>query len=179
MKKNQSRDDGPLHQTVAEGFEFKSGRKSIAVEFTEQKLSAQAGSATFWSWLHGTNWAKTLADHLPHPGSRSNNHLPAVAKALAFMHGMLCEARKLTHVAYFRRDPLVPELLGIKRVTSQSTLSRFFGGFGSAGTNLRSFRPLWRCIGVPTWFGPGSRKFKTGVKPDRAAGLMLEKLILG
>jgi len=35
------------------------------------------------------------------------------------------------------------------------------------------------CIGLPTWFGPGSRKFKTEVKPDRAAGLMLEKLILG
>ncbi len=60
------------------------------------------------------------------------------------MHGLLGEARKLTHVAYFRRDPLVPELLGIRRVPSQSTLSRFFAGFGSAGANLSCFRPLWR-----------------------------------
>ena len=43
MKKNQSQDDGPLHQTVAEGIEFKVGVKSIAVEFTEQQLSAHAG----------------------------------------------------------------------------------------------------------------------------------------
>ena len=60
------------------------------------------------------------------------------------MHGLLCDARKLTQVAYLRRDPLVPELLGIKRVASQSVLSRFFRGFDSAGDNLRCFRPLWR-----------------------------------
>ena len=143
MKKNQSEDDSPLHQTVAKGFEFKSGGKSIAVEFTGQKLSAHAGSAVFWAWLHGTRWGAKLAEQLPHT-LRSNNRLPAVAKALAFTHGLLCEARKLTHVAYFRRDPVVPELLGIPRVPSQSSLSRFFAGFSSAGVNLRCFRPLWR-----------------------------------
>jgi len=77
----------------------------------------------------------------------SNNHLTAVEKALAFTHGLLCEARKLTHLAYFRRDPVVPELLGIRRVASQSSFSRFFSGFTSAGANLRCFRPLWHwCI---------------------------------
>lgn len=147
MKANQSEDDGPLHQTVAEGFEFKAGEKSIAVEFTEQKLSAHAGSATFWAWLHGTNWRETLAAQLPHRTPTSNNHVTPLAKALAFAHGLLCEARKLTHVAFFRRDPMVPELLGIRRVASQSTLSRFFAEFGSAGSNLRCFRPLWRwCV---------------------------------
>ena len=147
MKKNQSEDDSPLHQTVAAGFEFKAGAKSIAVEFTEQKLSAHAGSAIFWAWLHGTRWGETLAQQLPHRRAQSNNHLTPLAKALAFAHGLLGEARKLTHVAYFRRDPLVPELLGIRRVASQSSLSRFFAGFTSAGTNLRCFRPLWQwCV---------------------------------
>jgi Transposase DDE domain group 1 len=144
MKKNQSEDDGPLHQTVAEGFEFKVGAKSIAVEFAGQKLSAHAGSATFWGWLHSTNWAAVLGRQLPHPPPLSNNHLTPVAKALAFTHGLLGEARKLTHVAYFRRDPVVPELLGIRRVASASTLSRFFSGFTAAGKNLTCFRPLWR-----------------------------------
>ena len=118
MKKNQSQDDSPLHQTVAEGFKFKAGAKSIAVEFTEQQLSAHAGSATFWAWLHGTRWGETLARQLPHRLPCSNNHLLPLEKALAFTHGLLCEARKLTHVAYFRRDPLVPELLGIRRVAA-------------------------------------------------------------
>jgi len=147
MKKNQSRDDSLPHQPVAGGFEFKSGGKSIAVEYTAQKLSAHAGSAVFWGWLQGTSWRATLGAHLPHGAPQSNNHLRAVDKALAFTHGLLCEARKLTHVAYFRRDPLVPELLGIRRVASQSSLSRFFAGFTSAGANLRCFRPLWRwCV---------------------------------
>jgi hypothetical protein len=74
----------------------------------------------------------------------SNNNLLPLEKALAFMHGLLCDARKLTHVAYLRRDPVVPELLGVRRVASQSVLSRFFAGFDSAGTNLRCFRSLWR-----------------------------------
>ena len=60
---------------------------------------------------------------------------------------MLCEARELTQVAYPRRDPLVPELLGIRRVARQSVLTRFFQGFTSAGQNLSCFRPLWqRCL---------------------------------
>lgn len=144
MKKNQSEDDGPLHQTVAEGFEFKVEGKSIAVGFTEQKLSAHAGSAVFWAWLHGTDWVRTLGAQLPHRRPTSNNHLTPLEKALAFTHGLLGAARKLAQVAYLRRDPLVPELLGIERVASASVLSRFFGGFTSAGKNLACFRPLWR-----------------------------------
>ncbi|MEN9401555.1 MAG: hypothetical protein RL091_258, partial [Verrucomicrobiota bacterium] len=34
MKKTQSQDVGPLHQTVARRYEFKNGRKAIAVGFT-------------------------------------------------------------------------------------------------------------------------------------------------
>jgi hypothetical protein len=144
MKKNQSQDESPLHQTVAEQVEFECGGKSIAVGFTEQKLSAHAGSATFWGWLHSTDWKRMLQVQLPHRQPTSNNHLTPVEKALAFTHGLLGAARKLTQVAYLRRDPLVPELLGIERVASASVLSRFFSGFTSPGKNLGCFRPLWR-----------------------------------
>jgi hypothetical protein len=143
MKTTQSSGTRPVHQTVAPGFNFKSGGKSIAVEFTDQKLSAQAGSAVFWAWLHPSGWSKALAAALPHPPALSNNRLSALDKALAFIQGLLCDARKLTQVAYLRRDPLVPELLAIQRVASQATLSRFFAGFGSAAANLRCFRALW------------------------------------
>jgi hypothetical protein len=146
MKTTQSLGTRPIHQTVAPTFKFKSGGKAIAVEFTDQRLSAHAGSATFWSWLHPLGWTKTLARALPHT-PLSNNRLAPLAKALSFIQGLLCEARKLTHVAYLRRDALAPELLNIARVPSQSSLSRFFAGFGSAAVNLRCFRPLWHwCI---------------------------------
>jgi Transposase DDE domain group 1 len=144
MKTSQSSGTSPDHQTVASSLEFKAGQKSIAISFTDQKLSPHAGSATFWAWLHPRGWIQTLAQALPHPLPTSNNHLLPLEKALAFMQGLLCAARKLTHVAYLRRDPLVPELLGIQRIASQSALSRFFAGFDSAGANLRCFRPLWR-----------------------------------
>ena len=144
MKTTQSWGTRPVHQRVAEGFEFKSGGKAIAIEFTDQRLSPHAGTATFWGWLRPLDWVQRLTDALPQPLPTSNNHLLPIEKALAFMQGLLCEARKLTHVSYLRRDPLVPDLLGIRRVASQSVLSRFFAGFASAGTNLRCFRPLWQ-----------------------------------
>jgi len=144
MKTTQSSGTRPVYQTVAPGFNFKSGGKAIAVEFTERQLSPHAGSAVFWGWLHPSGWIETLKASLPHAPALSNNQLGALDKALAFTQGSLCDARKLTQVAYLRRDPLVPELLGIPRVASQSTRSRFFAGFASAGANLRCFRPLWQ-----------------------------------
>jgi hypothetical protein len=59
------------------------------------------------------------------------------------MQGLLCGAKKLTQVAYLQRDPMVPEMVGIKRVASQSVLTRFFQGFSSAGRNLSCFRRLF------------------------------------
>lgn len=143
MKKTQSSGTRPDHQKVAGTFEFKSNGKAITIGFTDQQLSPHAGSALFWAWLRPLDWCRSLAAALPHPRPTSNHQILPLEKALAFMHGLLCDARKLTQVAYLRRDPLVPELLGIRRVASQSVLTRFFQGFTSAGGNLRCFRPLW------------------------------------
>jgi hypothetical protein len=144
MKPKQSSGTGPVHQTVAGEFEFKSCGKSIAISFTDQRLSPHAGSATFWGWLRRGDGVGALTKALPHALPLSNNHLLPIEKALAFIHGLLCDARKLTHVAYLRRDPVTPELIGVRRVASQSVLSRFFQGFDSAGSHLRCFRRLWR-----------------------------------
>jgi hypothetical protein len=144
MRTSSSALGGAAHQTVAAPIQLRTGAKSIQIGFTDQRLSPYAGSATFWSWLLASNWRATLQAALPHPPAQSNNHLAALDKALAFVQGVLVDARKLTHVAYLRRDPLVPELLGIRRVASQSSLSRFFQGFRSAAVNLRCFRSLWQ-----------------------------------
>lgn len=143
MKHQQSSGTRPVHQTVAPTLEFKTSGKSIAIGFTDQRLSPHAGSATFWGWLRGRDWINALTRALPHARPLSNNHLLPIEKALAFRHGLLCATRQLTQVAYLRRDPLAPELLGVRRIASQSALSRFFQGFDSAGTNLRCFRRLW------------------------------------
>lgn len=144
MKKSDpSAGTRPTHQTVASKIQFQSANKSIQIEFTDQKLSPHAGTATFWSFLHGSGWIGLLEKCLPHPLPQSNNSLPPLCKALGFIQGLLCGAKKLTHVAYLQRDPMGPEMVGIKRVPSQSVLSRFFQGFSSAGGNLRCFRRLF------------------------------------
>lgn len=143
MKNTQSSGTGPDHQSVAGELKFKIGAKSMAVGFTDQRISAHAGTATFWGWLHPSGFMRVLEKALAHRRALSNNHLTAVEKATGFLQGILCEARRLTHVAYLRRDPLMAELLGIRRIASQSSLSRFFAGFGGAGGNLRCLRPLW------------------------------------
>jgi hypothetical protein len=152
MKPNQSKGESPVHQTVAEKIKFQSAGQSIQIEFTDQQLSPHAGTATFWSFLHQSGWGKLVGRCLPHPVSVSNNALPPLTKVFSFVQGLLCGAKKLTHVAYLRRDPMMPALLGIKRVPSQSTFTRFFQGFASAGKNLACFRPLfaWALARLPS-----------------------------
>jgi len=75
MKHKQSSGTRPVHQTVAGKFEVKTSGKSIAIGFTDQRLSPHAGSATFWSWLRSSNWNKVLSAVLPHALPLSNNHL--------------------------------------------------------------------------------------------------------
>ena len=139
MKRTQSAGTHPLHQRLAEGIKFKTGGQSIEIGFTDQKLSPHAGTATFWAFLRQSGWIELVENCLPHPIPASNYALMPVSKVLSFIQGLLCGAKKLTHVAYLRRDPLVPELLGIKRVASQSVLSSFFQVFSSAGRNLACF----------------------------------------
>jgi hypothetical protein len=123
------------------------GRESIAIGFTDQKLSPYAGSAAFWSFLRPGGFIGRLKAALPHAEPASNNHISPLDKALGFIQGVLCGAQKLTQVAYLRRDPVVPALAGIKRVASQSVLSRFFAGFDTAGKNQRCFGPLFEwCV---------------------------------
>ena len=55
-KNDQSEGTRPTHQTVAPKIQFQSAHKSIQIGFTDQKLSPHAGTATFWSFLHGSGW---------------------------------------------------------------------------------------------------------------------------
>jgi hypothetical protein len=83
-----------------------------------------------------------LSEALPHVRT-SPNALKVVEIALGFIAGIVAGADKLTRIAHLRGDPLLPEVLEIKRVASQSTLTRFLNGFDGAAGNLRSFRALW------------------------------------
>lgn len=130
------------HQTVTPEFCFKAGAKTIHISTTDQKLSGQAGQASFWSFLHLRKVLPRLAQALPHRPI-SPNALAPVDIACSFLAGIIAGAKKLTHVAWLRGDPVLPAVMTVERIASQSTLSRFFQSF-TAGSSLRCFRALWR-----------------------------------
>jgi hypothetical protein len=130
------------HQTVTDVIKLRTGKKTITIRTTEQKLSAHAGQTTFRGFLHLRKFRPVLASALPHVRT-SPNALKVTEIALGFIAGILAGADKLTPMAHLRGDPLLPEVMEIKRMPSQSTLSRFLGGFDGAAKNLRSFCTLW------------------------------------
>lgn len=129
---------------MASGFEFNRQGQAIAFAFADQRLSPRAGGALFWGGLRPLDGATRLTAALPHRFPTSHHKLLPLETALAFMQGWLGDARKLTHLADLRRDPLAPEPLGIKRIARQSALTRFYSGLLRGG-----WRQLWDPIPSP------------------------------
>lgn len=124
---------------------LKTGQKTIRIVPSKQKLSAHAGQATFWGYLAVRKVRERLAQWLPHRPTSPNASKP-VETALGLIGGILGGADRLTRVAHLRGDPVLPAVMEVKRLPSQSTLSRFLAVFDNAAKNLRCFRPLWRWI---------------------------------
>lgn len=131
------------HQTVSEFINVKTPSESIRIGFTDQKVSGHAGLSTFTSFLQWHRLGDLLGKLLPHRPT-SPNALPPQDLAMGFITGILAGARKLAQVAFLRKDVMLPSLLGIERIGSQSTFTRFFQGFGNAVVNAATFDPLWR-----------------------------------
>jgi hypothetical protein len=143
MKKQSPHTDVSAHQTVTDFIKLPSPSGAIPIGFTDQKVSGRAGLITFAAFLRWHRLGQLLAAWLPHrPGS--NHALVPADIALSFISGILAGAQKLAQVALLRADPLVAPLLNVARVPSQSTFSRFFQRFDSAGTNLLVFGAAWR-----------------------------------
>jgi len=143
MKEKQSQQlDVSSPQTVTEFIEVNTGEKTIKIGFSDQKVSPHAGLSTFVSFLHWHGWKGQLEKVLPVRTSPNAN--PASEVALSFMIGILAGAKKLAQVGYLRGDRVLPGLLGIERMASQSCLSRFFKKFQTAYQNTVCFGPLWR-----------------------------------
>lgn len=135
---NHSGESG--HQTVTEFIKLKTPEQTIQIGFTDQKVSGRAGLLTFAGFLHWHKFSLLLAKVLP--GEKTKG-IPLADLALGFLAGILAGAQKLAQVAYLRSDVMLPALLAIKRIGSQSSFTRFFQRFNSAGQNLATFRPLW------------------------------------
>jgi hypothetical protein len=142
MKKIRKHPDVSVPQSVTEFIKLATGKKTIQIGFTKQKISGHAGLASLAAFLHRHRLGGLLASWLPHRRSSPNALAPADL-ALGFLTGLWAGAKKLAQVSYLRRDVLLPPLLQIERIASQSSYSRFFQGFDGAACNLGTFRPIW------------------------------------
>lgn len=142
MKKHDKHADESVPPTVTEFIKLTNSQEAIQIGFTDQQVSGHAGLATFAGFLHWHRFGRKLAEWLPHRRT-SPNALPPADLALGFITGILAGANKLAQVGYLRRDVLLAPLLAIQRLGSQSSYSRFFQEFTSAGGNLRCFGPMW------------------------------------
>jgi hypothetical protein len=145
MKKTTKHADVSGPQTVTELIKVHNGHETIQIGFTDQKISTHAGLSAFASFLHWHRFRAVLQRVLP--ARTSPNATPAEDLGLGFITGILAGAKKLAQVAHLRRDPLLPGLLGIEGVGSQSAFSRFFQSFKSAPENSQRLGMLWRwCV---------------------------------
>ena len=122
---------------------LKIGAQTIRITTTNQRISAHAGQATLAGFMEAYRVRELLAGVLPQRPT-SPNALAPVEIALGFMAGVVAGADKLTRVAWLRGDAVLPQVLRLRRMPSQSTLSRFFAGFGNLRQSLACFAPLWR-----------------------------------
>lgn len=143
MKRTSTPTREAAHQTVTDFIRLQTPEYAIQIGFTDQNVSGRAGLLTFAGFLHWHRFGRLLARVLPHR-RKSKKALPVADVAMGFLGGILAGAQKLAQVAYLRSDVMLPVLLAIERIGSQSTFTRFFQGFRSAGQNLATFRPLWR-----------------------------------
>ena len=144
MKTNTQRSgQASTPQTVTAPIKLKIGAQTIRITTTNQRISAHAGQATLAGFMEAYRVRELLAGVLPQRPT-SPNALAPVEIALGFMAGVVAGADKLTRVAWLRGDAVLPQVLRLRRMPSQSTLSRFFAGFGNLRQSLACFAPLWR-----------------------------------
>src|SRR5260370_21522082 len=70
---------------------------------------------------------QVLAQGLP-DGRTSPNQIAVVAVVLALFAAVLTGGRRFAHVERLRSDEVVQALLGVQRMPSAMTLTRYFGG---------------------------------------------------
>ncbi len=148
MKTTQSSGTRPVHQTVAGTFEFKASTASQSPSGSPiSRLSVRTRAVRLsGACCVSGDWFSTLACAFCRMRSASVQQSSAAAgeRRWPSCTDLLCDARKLTHVAYLRRDPLVPELLGItpggQSVGAFALLSRVRL---RRGPICAAFRPLW------------------------------------
>lgn len=124
----------------------------IRFAFTDHPITVWAGAILLRLYFELIGLRPALTPLLAPFTKTSNNQIPAVDVLLAWWYGLALGAERFEHMTRYRRDPLLPRLLGLPRFPSPDTLRRFFSGFTYRRTtevsedlmrvSLRAMRPI-------------------------------------
>jgi len=101
----------------------------IRFAFTDHPITVWAGAILLRLYFELLGLRTVLTGVLTPLAKTSNNQIPAVDVLLAWWYGLALGAERFAHMTRYRRDPLLPSLLGLPRFPSPDTLQRFFQRF--------------------------------------------------
>ncbi len=100
---------------------------SLEVRYTEKPVSGWGGLVAVVKYMDRLG-IRTLLQRALADGRTSPNRIPVVDIALGFMVAVLTGAWRFAHVERLRADEVVRGILGVKRMPSAMTVTRYFGG---------------------------------------------------
>jgi DDE family transposase len=106
---------------------FEGAATSLAVRYTGKPVSGWGGLVAVMRYLERRGVRQVLESALP-DGRTSPNQIPVVDLVLAFLAGVLTGSRRFAHIERLRSDEVVRTILGLARMPSAMTLTRYFGG---------------------------------------------------
>jgi len=100
----------------------------LEIAFTAKPVSGWGGLVAMVRYFDRLGLRALLARALP-DGRTSPNQVAVVDMVLSLFATVLCGGRRFAHVDRLRGDEVVRTLLGVARIPSAMTLTRYFGGF--------------------------------------------------
>ena len=101
----------------------------IRFAFTDHPITVWAGAILLRLYFELIGLRAVLQSTLVPLTKRSNNQIPVTDVLLAWFYRLALGAERFAHFTRYRRDPLLPHLLGLARFPSPDTLRRFFLSF--------------------------------------------------
>jgi hypothetical protein len=100
----------------------------LEIEYTVKPVSGWGGLVAVVRYCDRLGLRALLTQALP-DGRTSPNQIPAVEIVLAFFVAVLTGATRFAHLERLRADAIVRAILGVGRMPSAMTLTRYLGGF--------------------------------------------------
>lgn len=100
----------------------------VEIEFTDKPVTPFGGMAVLMGYFNGIGLKDLLKEALPDERT-SPNATSVTDICVSFLASVLCGADRFAHVSRIRADLALGAVLGVGRIPSASTLTRYFGTF--------------------------------------------------